>query len=355
MNRNYFVLIAGIALFCLLLIFVSLWQEIDTPVTKTPITTPNISPYKSHISGVGIAEPSSENIFIGTPLNRLISEIFVKVGEKVEKGETLFTLENRDLVASLNVQKAAYEGALAKLQKLKSLPQPEDLAIAEANLNVSKIALESAKIQNEMVLHLGDPRAVSQEEKNRRLFAYQQAEAQLNQAKANYEKVKAGIWKPDLEIAEVETSQAKANLDMANAEVERTVVKSPIEGTVLQIRIHDGELPPMDAFRMPLMILGNTDEMNLRVSINQVDIPFFRPEAPATAYFQGDQKVKFPLKFIRIEPFLVNKQNLTNDINEKVDTRVLQIIYRIKNDGRPVFVGQQMDVFIETERAKKDE
>lgn len=351
MNRNYFVIIAGIALFCLLLIFVSLWQEIDTPVTKNPITSANIGPYKSQISGVGIVEPSSENIYIGTPVNRTVGEVYVKAGEKVKKGEALFALENRDLVANLQVQKAAYEGAVAKLEKIKSLPQPEDLVVAEANLNSAKVALELAKTQNDMVLQLSDPRAVSQEEKNRRIFAYRQAEAQWNQAQANYDKVKAGIWKPDLVIAETEVLQAKANVDLATTEIERTVIRSPLDGTVLQARIHEGELPSIDAFRLPLMIIGDTKEMYLRVSINQADAPLFRPESPATAYSQGDGKKKFSLQFVRVEPLLVNKQNLTNEINEKVDTRVLQIVYRIKNDGRPIYVGQQMDVFIETERA----
>lgn len=353
MNRNYFVLIAGIALFCLLLIFVSLWQEIESPVTKQPITRPNIGPYKSQIAGVGITEPSSGNIVIGTPLNRIISAIYVKVGEKISKGETLFTLDNRDLIANLNIQEAIYDSAVAKMEKLKAMPQPEDLAVAEANLNIAKIALESAKSQEEMVQQLSDPRAVSQEEKNKRLFAYRQAEAQLNQAQANYDKVKAGTWKPDLVIAEAEISQAKSNVDLVVAEIDRTAIKSPIDGSVLQLRIHEGELPGADPFRSPLMIVGSTDEMYVRVSINQVDIPYFRPEAPATAYLQGDEKAKFSLKFVRVEPYLVSKQNLTNEINEKVDTRVLQIVYQIKNDGKPIFAGQQMDVFIETERANK--
>jgi HlyD family secretion protein len=355
MNRNYFVLLAGIALLCLLLIFVSLWQEIDSPVTKQPVTRPNTGPYKTQIAGVGVTEPSSGNILIGTPLNRIITEIYVKVGEKISKGETLFTLENRELFANLNIEEAAYDNALAKQQRLKSLPQPEDLAIAEANLNSAKIALESAKSQNEMVQQLTDPRAVSQEEKNRRLFAMRQAEVKLNQAQANYDKVKAGAWKPDLEIADAEISLAKAKLDLAGAEIERTIIKSPIDGTVLQVRIHEGELPTMDPFRTPMMIVGNTDEMYVRVSINQVDIPYFHPESAATAYFQGDQRVKFSLNFVRMEPYLVSKQYLTNEINEKVDTRVLQIIYRIKNEGKPIFVGQQMDVFIETQRANKNE
>lgn len=351
MNRNYFVIIAGVALFCLLLIFVSLWQEIDTPTTKDPITPPTVGPYKTQIAGIGIVEPSSDNIYIGTPVNRIIGQVFVKVGEKVDKGEALFAMENRDLVANLNLQEAAYESALAKLQKDKSLPRKEDLVIADATLNNAKVALELAKTQNDMVLQLPDQRAISQEERNRRLFAYRQAEAQWNEAQANYEKIKTGSWKPDLEIADLEVLQAKANVDLMNTEIERTVIRSPINGTVLQIKVHEGELPSMDTYRAPLMVIGNIDELYVRVSINQLEIPLFKADAAATAYLQGDDKVKFPLEFVRVEPFLVNKQNLTNEIGEKIDTRVLQIIYRIRNEDHHIYVGQQMDVFIETQRA----
>lgn len=351
MKRNYFVMIAGVALLCLLLIFFSLWRELETPVTKDPIIPPNVGPYKFQISGIGIVEPSSENISIGTPLNRVIEHVYVHVGEKVKKGQELFSLESRDLDANLNLQKAAYESALARSEKLKQLPQPEDLTAAKINLYNAKIAMESAKSQNEMVSQLPDQRAISQEEKNRRLFAYRQAEAQLNQAQANYAKIKAGTWKPDLEIADLEVAHAKANVELVNTEIERTVIRSPIDGTVLQVKIHDGELPPMDTFKAPLMIIGNVDEMNLRVSINQLDIPFFRADAPAIAYFQGDSKHQFHLQFVRMEPLLVNKQNLTNDIYEKVDTRVMQLIYRFENNNEPLYVGQQMDVFIETNRS----
>lgn len=348
MSRNYFVVIAGIALLSLMLIFVSLWQEIDTPVVKDPILPPNIGPYKSQISGIGVVEPGSENISIGTPVNRIIEHVFVKVGEKIEKGEALFSLENRDLRANLNVQNAAYESALAKFDRLKQLPQPEDLVVAEMNLNTSKISLEAAKSQNEMVAKLPDPRAISQEERNRRLFAFREAEAQLNQAQANFDKVKAGIWKPDLVIAQSELAQAKANVDLVKTEIERTVIRSPIDGTVLQVRIHDGEMPSIETGS--LMTIGDVDEMYLRVSINQLDISKFQPNSPAVAYPQGNNQTKYQLHFIRMEPLLVRKQNINNAIFEKVDTRVLQIVYRIKTEGRPVYVGQQMDVFIETDR-----
>lgn len=348
MKRNYFIAIVCIALFCLFLIFFSLWWEIASPVKKEMIISPPIAPYKSYISGVGVVEPSSENIYIGTPVNRLVEKVLVTVGEKVKKGTTLFHLEDHDLEANLLVQRAAYQSALAKLHRLEAFPRPEDLAEATAELKNAKAELDLAKNAYQMVLALPDPRAISEEEKNRRYFNYQRAEAKWQQAQAQWEKIKAGTWKPDLEIAQFEVRQAEANLYSIKTEIERTIIRSPIDGTVLKINIHEGEFPPLDTFKMPLMIIGNIDELYLRVSINQFDIRYFQPNAPAVAFFQGDSRIEFPLEFVRVEPFLVEKQALTNEITEKVDTRVLRIIYRIKKDDHPpIYVGQQMDVFID--------
>jgi hypothetical protein len=96
------------------------------------------------------------------------------------------------------------------------------------------------------------------------------------------------------------------------------------------------------------MVLGNIDDLYLRVSINQLDISSFRPTGAAVAFLQGTGNVEYPLEFVRVEPFLVSKENLTNELSETVDTRVLHIIYRIKKDHAMLFVGQQMDVFINT-------
>ena len=101
------------------------------------------------------------------------------------------------------------------------------------------------------------------------------------------------------------------------------------------------------------MILGNTDKMHLRVNINQFDASFYDPKAPAVAYLQGNAQVEFPLELVKVEPYFVTKQNLTHDIAEKVDTRVLQVIYSFKEGEQHVFVGQQMDVFIEMQNAAR--
>lgn len=354
MNRNYFHLIVYISIFCLILIFISLWHEIETPATKQPNTPPPVAPFKSSIAGVGIVEPSSGNIFIGTPLNRTVAHINVKVGDKVKKGDILFTLDDSDLKAQLAVQKAAYDSSLAKLEKLQALPRKEDLAAAEAAAEGAKAELNSAEYQYEMVQKLPDPRAISQEEKNRRLANFQQAEAKWRRAQADLEKVQSGSWKHDIEIAQAGLDEAKASVNQTQTEIERTIIRSPINSTVLQINIHKGELAQSDITQKPALIIGNTDEFYLRVSIDQLDIPFFNSQEPAVAYFQDNPNVQFPLEFLRVEPFLVPKTNLTNELSETHDTRVLQILYRIKNGKHPIYVGQQMDVFIDTSSMNKE-
>ena len=97
------------------------------------------------------------------------------------------------------------------------------------------------------------------------------------------------------------------------------------------------------------MLVGNTEEIYLKVSVNQLDDSAFRPTANAVAFLRGDPKTQFRLEFVRLLPFLINKQNFNNQITDKTDTRVLQIIYRIQTSDHLIFIGQQMDVFIEAE------
>ena len=201
-----------------------------------------------------------------------------------------------------------------------------------------------------MVKKLPDQRLISQEEKDRRLYNFEQAQSKLQQAQADEQKTQTGTWKPDLEIAAYEVLQAEANVNTIKTDIERTIIKSPINGTVLQIKVRQGEFAPQDSLTMPMMIIGNIDEMYLRVSINQLDVPYFKSGSPAEAFLQDNANVKYPLEFVRMEPLLINKQNFTNDLTERVETRVLQILYRVKK-GSPhqIFVGQQFDVFIEAE------
>lgn len=351
MHRKYFIGIVALAIASIVMVAINMWKEAHTPTPTIDMqmTQRPHSPFKSYISGVGVVEPNSENLFIGTPVNRLVDKIEVKVGQKVNAGDILFSLESRDLQADLFTYNVAYDNAVARLKKLEALPRIEDVQSAEAILKNAEIELAESKSQYERVQGLQGSQAISDEEINRRRFNYEQAQAKVLQRKADYEKTKAGAWQPDIEIERLQALQAKAKVQRIEADIERTIIRAPISGTVLQIKIHEGEYPTLDSSKAAPMILGNINPLHVRVSINQFDASFFRSDAPAVAFLQGNAKVEFPLMFVSLEPYFVTKQNLTNDINEKIDTRVLQVIYCFNKEDQRIFVGQQMDVFIETE------
>lgn len=344
MHRKYIYVILGLTAFCLFLILIFFTEKPHKEeATEVKAEQP---PFRTYISGVGVVEPESGNVHISSFLNRNVDKINVKVNQKVKKGDILFQLYHKDLIAQRRIKLQEYEKAIANLHKLQALPRNEDLTIATEVLNKAQAVVNESKAQYDMVSNLPNPHAISQQEQDKRLYAYQQAEAELKQAQAQHLKVKSGAWEPELKIAQHEVKQAEADMGAIDLEIQRTYIKSPINGTVLKIDIREGEIADPNK---TAMILGNIDELYLRVSIDQFNIMKFQPTYPAVAFRQGDHSKEFPLKFIHIDPIMVPKKYLTNDVNEKVDSQVFEIIYSIENKDAHLIIGEQMDVYIYAE------
>ncbi len=85
--------------------------------------------------------------------------------------------------------------------------------------------------------------------------------------------------------------------------------------------------------------------------IDEHDIPrahrFLGTGVAAFASARGDPSRRIPLSFVRVEPYVVPKKSLTGDNTERVDTRVLQVVYRVDQDEAGLFVGMQVDVFLQ--------
>ena len=128
----------------------------------------------------------------------------------------------------------------------------------------------------------------------------------------------------------------------------------PSDGTLLQVKTRLGEYASAGPLATPLMLMGNIDTLHLRVDVDENDAWRVKPNAKAEASVRGNRELKTGLTFVRIEPYIVPKRSLTGDSSERVDTRVLQVIYAFdaaafaKANGTSVYPGQQMDIFIES-------
>ena len=275
------------------------------------VAEPASAPFKAFIAGSGIVEAKSQNIAIGTPLSRLVAKVTVKVGDKLKTGTPLFYLDDRDTLAELAIKRA-------------------ELAKAQADVNTAKASLAEAKSLNDLALAITDNRAISKEELLKRRNALAIATAKLDSAIAS-------------------TQQAEANLANTQSTFARLVIRAPIDGDVLQVNVRPGEFAQAGALTLPLMVLGNLEQLHVRVDIDENDVWRFDKNGKAEAFLRGNRDFKVELKLAYIEPFVIPKKSLTGDSSERVDTRVLQALYRFDQGQMPVYVGQQMDVFIETQ------
>jgi len=98
-------------------------------------------------------------------------------------------------------------------------------------------------------------------------------------------------------------------------------------------------------------LMGGTERLNVRADIDEQDAWRVKSGATATASVRGKSAEKLGLHFVRVEPYVIPKRNLTGDSTERVDTRVLQVIFAL-DAGAPVYAGQQLDVFIDAGGAK---
>jgi multidrug resistance efflux pump len=312
-----------------------------------PPVEPARSPFGRTVAGAGIVEPRSENIAIGSALPGVVLEVYVpvdKVGQRVKAGDPLFRVDDRQLRAQLAYQEANVAAAEAQLAKLAAQPRPEELPPSEAKVSAARanVALQFDLYERAKRLY---PRAVSEEEFRQKQLTHETAQHQLAQARAEHELLQAGAWEKDQAIARAAVAQARAQVRQTQTDLERALVRAPVDGDVLQVNVRPGEYvgtPPSQA----LIVLGDLHRLHVRVDIDEHDLHRFRTGAPARAALRGDPRVQFPLRFVRVEPYVIPKKALTGDNTERVDTRVLQVIYALDASERGVYVGQQLDVFI---------
>lgn len=279
-------------------------KSLPVPVILFP---PATSPYPHAIAGAGIVEASSQNISIGTPFNEIISKIFVIEGDNVKKGDPLFQLDLRNFEAQL--------------------------ATAKASLDLSKVDFEDKQKNYSFYQRLKDKNAVSEQ-------IYEQARFAMLQAAEN-------VKVADANVHEIETNIA------------RSIIRAPIDGKILQVNSHIGEIAPIIPFissqstwltaaNGTLILMGCVSPMQIRIDIDEEDAWRYEPGSAATAFVRGNRNINFPVTYVRTEPYIIPKSSFTGQTAERVDTRVLQVLYQFEKKDLPVYAGQILDIFIES-------
>jgi len=279
----------------------------EQPIPPPPVAPP-LKPEGTRLAATGIIEAREENVAIGTPIAGLVTKVMVNVNEKVKEGQPLMQLDDRELQAQLIKAQA-------------------EIAVNQAQLDIALAEREKVQDNLDRLKSLSDQRAISQDDLRNRANDLKVAQAQVGSAEALL-------------------AAAQANVKQIQLLIERLTILAPRAGTVLQVNIRAGEYASIQN-RLAAMILGDLDKLQIRADVDEQNSVRVRPGEDATAYVKGDAVNGIPVKFVRIEPFVIPKQSLTGASTERVDTRVLQVIYELTVPaGMNLYVGQQVDVMI---------
>ena len=331
----------------------AIWYVVNTkPVLKhpPPPIEPARSPYADTLAASGVVEAQTQNIAVGSATPGVVVDVLVTVGDEVEAGTPLFRLDDRQLQGTLAVKQADLSVAKSELVRLEAEPRQEKIPVIVAQVDEANAAVIRETDALRRAEDMFAKRVLPEEELINRREALAAAKAKLDRSQADLSLLKAGSWEYDLDVARAMVVRAEADMANMQVELDRLEVRALVSGRVLQVNVRPGEFVGASPGQ-PLVILGNTDLLHVRADIDEFDIARFNTRSGARAVPRGNLQEKYPLEFVRVEPFVVPKRSLTGDNTERVDTRVLQVIYRLDSTGHPpLYVGQQVEVFVDAEQ-----
>lgn len=298
----------GVA-FAAWLIFFGLPDRSTAEPTEQPPKAVGKLANQPRVAGAGIVEPASEVIDIGSALSGLVTDVRVRPGDRVAKGDVLFLVDAR-------AARAQFDQANAAIQEARA-------SIAEASA-----AQKTAREQLALYRNLTDSAAVSRSEVIR---------AEGEEAAATSR----------LGLARARLASAQSAAAAARTEIERLVIRAPIAGEILAVNIRAGEFVATQGGgnSQPFIQMGETNPLHVRVDIDENEVARVALGEPAVISPRGAAELHVNATFVRAEPQVVPKRSLTNSAAERVDVRVLQLIYALPPSDA-FRVGQQIDAFI---------
>jgi len=263
------------------------------------ISKPPVSTFASTVAARGLVEAADDNVVVGISIPGVVKETYVDVWQSVKKGDALLLIDDDQIRAQIAVQKrAVYE---------------------------KKLLFEKTCAQLTRLEAIEDSRAISVEELDNK--------------------------RHDVGIALVNLRLAIAQIKELKTTLSKHIVYAPRDGQILVFNPRVGEFSN-NLDTSPQIMIGNPG-FQVRVDVDEVNASRVRAGAAAVGYPKALSKPCLELRFVRIEPYVVPKRNLSGSSDERTDTRVLQVIYSLQpNETFQIYVGQQIDVYIDADPIK---
>lgn len=326
-----------------------------------PAFNPPTNPYAHGIYAEGLvesAQPSGENINVYPEVSGTVEKIPVREGQAVKKGTVLLVIDDSiQRATTLQLQSQA-QAAFTLLAELKAQPRQETLDVNEAQVVAAAAALKTAQdaLDKQQAAYDANPKSISKDALDSAVNALATAKANLEVARKQRDLTKAGAWIYDINNQERTYNALYKSYLSASALLGKYTLRAPEDGKVLAINPTVGSYisaqGAYDSYTQgmtPVMVLGSPSQrLQVRCYVDEILVPRLPDPSKMKAQMTvRGADVKIPLQFVRMQPVVSPKIELSDQRLERVDVRVLPIIFRIQNASHlNLYPGLLVDVYI---------
>ncbi|HXP17943.1 MAG TPA: HlyD family efflux transporter periplasmic adaptor subunit [Terriglobales bacterium] len=351
MNKKHIFLIAGLVFVFTVSLAVTLARSRAGAAQAAAATAAQVDGPRL-IAGPGRVEPWSEDIKIGSELSGKLKSVNVEEGDSIRRGQVLAVLENDDYLAQVRSAEAQALTKQAALRKVINGARTQERAEAFSSATEAQAVLDNARSEMERREKLHAAGVISREELDRYAREYDVAKARYQEASEHHSLVDDQAREEDRSFAGAELQLAQAQLQESRARYEKTLIKSPIDGTVLRKHHRNGEsVSNSSTVPDPILTIGDKQVLRVRVDVDETDVS--RVHVGQKAYVTADAfgKQKFWGHVVRLSEQLGPKNVRTDEPTERVDKKILETLVEL-DQGSQLPVGLRVDAFISGENAE---
>jgi HlyD family secretion protein len=305
-------------------------KETATPVE---VATAERGPIERVVTAQAILYPVSQSA-ITPKLSAPVRRILVNRGDHVRRGQLLAELEDRDLVAAANENKALYSQAQAQFATTTEAQLPEDMTKARADAQSAKQQLDAAKKVFESRTALVKEGALAQKLADDARVALAQAQSQYDTDARHLEGLQSVGRTAQTRSAQSGVDAAKARFNSAEAQVGYSQIRSPIDGVVADRPVAAGEMASSGS---PVITVIDISDIVARANVPVEQIGFLKVGQAATISAPG---VELKGKVWVVSP-AVDPSSTT-----------LEVWVKARNPGERLKPGTTASVAIEAQQIK---
>jgi HlyD family secretion protein len=274
-------------------------EKADEPTVSVQVAAVEKKTLERTVTADAILFPLQQAAIV-PKISAPVKKFYVKRGSRVRKGQLLAVLENRDLAAAAQENKGAYDQAQAAYATTTAASLPEEIQKAQLDVQVAKEAMDAAQKVFANRQALFNQGALPRRDLDQASVNLVQARSQYDIAEKHLNSVLEVSKKQELKSAAGQLESAKGRYLGAEAQLNYSEIRSPIDGSVTDRPLYAGEMPASGA---PLITVMDLTQVIARAHIPQEDAALLKVGDKASIIAPAEQET-VPGKVTVVSPAL---------------------------------------------------